>query len=237
MYTEDGTTKLVDFGIAKVHRDDTFMTQDGQIMGTPRYMSPEQAKGLNIDHRSDIYSLGATFYHLLTGIPPFDADNAVTLVMKHIEEPVRSIDQINDHVPEKLCNIIYGCMAKNPSERFVDYNQLIIALENVYRDNDEGIQTYQVVEPESEQPLSSGSLFPDKRILTGAGVLVLLVIGLFFATSGNGNNEDYDPNDAGSGGASLYEDEAVQDASMSQTARTLRDIHSFRQELDEEAGL
>ncbi len=101
MLTRDGTIKIVDFGIAKAHRDETYKTMAGHILGTPRYMSPEQGRGLPVDFRSDMYSLGATFYHMLAGVPPFDSDNPITLVLKHAKDPVQAIEQFNDRITER----------------------------------------------------------------------------------------------------------------------------------------
>ena len=100
MITDSGMVKLVDFGIAKAVGDDAFKTSTGQIMGPPTYMSPEQGKGRPVDHRSDIYALGATFFHLVTGQPPFQADNALTLMLKHFTEPAPEIKPLNPTVPD-----------------------------------------------------------------------------------------------------------------------------------------
>ena len=132
MLNQDGVVKIVDFGIAKADLGDSFKTATGQVMGTAMYMSPEQARGAEVDLRSDIYSLGATFYHIVTGRPPFEGDSALTVMMKHVKEPVRSILEANPNVPENLCQIIYTMMAKNPAERFQDYDQLLAALDKVF---------------------------------------------------------------------------------------------------------
>ena len=88
--------KLVDFGVAKII-DETAaksLTQTGEVIGSPLYMSPEQAKGLALDQRSDIYSLGCVFYEMLTGYPPFNARSAVELIMKQVSEPPKSINSV-----------------------------------------------------------------------------------------------------------------------------------------------
>ena len=79
--------KVADFGLCRdLGAERLHMTQPGITMGTPLYMSPEQAQGRALDHRSDLYSLGVTFYHMLTGVPPFRADSAVALALKHVSE-------------------------------------------------------------------------------------------------------------------------------------------------------
>ena len=190
MVTEDDKVKVVDFGIAKAFQDDTFKTATGLIMGTPRYLSPEQGRGVEkLDMRSDIYSLGATFYHMVTGNPPFDADNPITLIQKHITKPVVAIQEFNANVPEKLCNIIYRMLEKLPADRFQDYNELIIALENVAGIGS-GITTYNV---ERDEPLigTSGEENPWKsRALVSVMVFALiLVVASFFRDGGNSDNK------------------------------------------------
>lgn len=131
MLTQDGQVKIVDFGIAKAFLDDTFRTATGLIVGTPRYMSPEQGRGLNVDMRSDIYSLGATFYHCLAGQAPFDAENAISMIQKHMQDPVQEIHRFNPNVPDPLSRVIYGMMEKAPSDRMQTYDAVIAALEKV----------------------------------------------------------------------------------------------------------
>ena len=82
MVSTAGLLKLVDFGLAKVMFDDNYRTVEGTVLGTPKYMSPEQGQGRQLDFKSDIYSLGATFYHILTGRPPFEADTSVQVLFK-----------------------------------------------------------------------------------------------------------------------------------------------------------
>lgn len=131
MITRDGDLKIVDFGLAKVFFEDTHKTQTGTVIGTPQYMSPEQGQGRGIDHRSDIYSLGATFYCLLAGRPPFDGPSLVDVMMKHIASPLVPIYSINPGVPLPLCDIVHRMMAKDPNDRPQDYEDLIADLKAV----------------------------------------------------------------------------------------------------------
>ena len=126
MISEGGILKIVDFGLAKIFRDiDTHKTLTGMVMGTPHYMSPEQGQARSIDHRADIYSLGATFYHLLCGRPPFDGSAMMDIMMKHLNTPLVPVYSINPDVPLPLCDLIGKMMAKNPSERHQEYDDLI----------------------------------------------------------------------------------------------------------------
>lgn len=113
-HKSDGRAVLTDFGIAKAAEADTAMTQAGTAIGTPHYMSPEQAKGKPVDPRSDIYSLGVVFFLLLSGRVPFDAESAVAIGIKHITEPVPLLPEGLD----ALQPIIDILLAKKPENRY-----------------------------------------------------------------------------------------------------------------------
>jgi hypothetical protein len=129
MLAEDGTVKITDFGLAKAARSETQLTATGEVLGSPGYISPEQAQGVPLDARSDIYSLGATFYHLVTGRLPFDAPTPVAMIIKHMSEPLRSPRALNASIPYPIAACIQKMMAKRPSERFQDYDALIREIE------------------------------------------------------------------------------------------------------------
>jgi predicted Ser/Thr protein kinase len=129
MLGEDGCVKITDFGLAKAARSETKLTATGEILGSPGYISPEQAQGAALDARSDIYSLGATYYHLVTGRLPFEAPTPVAMIVKHLNEPLRSPRAVNPAVPYPVASAIQKMMAKRPGERFQDYDALIRELE------------------------------------------------------------------------------------------------------------
>ena len=127
LITQSGRSVLMDFGIAHA-ASGTKLTQTGMVIGTPEYMSPEQAEGKSIDHRTDIYSLGIVLYECLTGKVPFKADNPLSIIMKVVNEaPVPPIEY-NNQIPAWLNRTILQCLAKSPEERFADAEALAHAL-------------------------------------------------------------------------------------------------------------
>jgi serine/threonine-protein kinase len=123
--------KLLDFGLVKpLHENQsTRLSREGGISGTPLYMSPEQARGLGeIDARSDIYSLGAVAYALLTGRPPFDGNNAMEVMIAHARDAVIWPSKHEADVPADLEHIVLRCLAKSPDDRFQDVSSLEQAL-------------------------------------------------------------------------------------------------------------
>ena len=123
--------KLVDFGLAKIFFEDSYVTQEGMVLGTPSYMAPEQGRGRVVDHRADIYSFGATFYHVITGRPPFTADSPVQIMMKHVTAPLVPMKTLNQNVPVEFDEIIGKCMRKDVDERYQDYEPLIVDLKRL----------------------------------------------------------------------------------------------------------
>ncbi len=109
--------KITDFGLARAV-DDASVTQSGTVAGTPMYMSPEQAEGLPVDHRSDLFSLGTVLYAMCTGHPPFRASGTHAVLKRVIEASPRPIREINDEIPDWLCDIIGKLHAKKPDDRF-----------------------------------------------------------------------------------------------------------------------
>ncbi len=132
LLTRQGQVKVADFGLCLITDVPTSprLTQEGVTLGTPMYMSPEQIKGRPLDHRSDLYSLGVTFYHLLTGSPPFQGDKALALALKHLQELPQPIRERRPEVPEDLAAIVDRLMAKVPEQRYATAGD---ALEDVVR--------------------------------------------------------------------------------------------------------
>ena len=125
----EGVVKIVDFGLAKRLHDGAHTTNDLRFVGSPLYMSPEQANGDALDQRSDMYALGATFFHLLTGHPPFVAPTPLEVMVAHAVEPPPPLSSYPSEIPAPMRRIIHRLLAKKPEERFPTYDVLIAALE------------------------------------------------------------------------------------------------------------
>ncbi len=119
--------KLLDFGLARTTRGTTSLQEPAAISGTPLYMSPEQARGQELDARSDLYSLGAVAYALLTGRPPFVGSNPIDVLIAHARDEVAPPSQCAD-VPADVEAIVLRCLAKSPGDRFADIAELEAAL-------------------------------------------------------------------------------------------------------------
>ncbi|MEI6241247.1 MAG: serine/threonine-protein kinase, partial [Planctomycetia bacterium] len=133
LVTPAGDVKVADFGLARVLAGPEGMdlTQDGMTLGTPLYMSPEQAEGRPVDTRSDLYSLGATIYHLLAGRPPFDGATPLAVAMAHINQPATPIATLRPDLPAGLCEIVNTLLAKQPAERYASPTDLLHAVAEI----------------------------------------------------------------------------------------------------------
>ena len=125
-----GGLKIMDFGIARL-KEERGMTAEGTVVGTPDYMSPEQARGIALDFRSDIYSTGVVLYEVFTGTLPFEGDTPLAVVLKHIQEKPPSPQTRNPKIDPKTSQIILKCMQKDPKDRFQSVNDLYEALTRV----------------------------------------------------------------------------------------------------------
>jgi predicted Ser/Thr protein kinase len=130
MVDSSGCVKVVDFGLARPTEAGNTITQMDRVMGTPQYMAPEQAKSGTADHRSDIYALGATFYHLISGTPPFEGDTSLAVMLKHVNEPLVPLRRKCPTTPSCLADVVDRMLAKEPSDRYQTYNNVLDALEN-----------------------------------------------------------------------------------------------------------
>ncbi len=119
MIDRTGAVKVMDFGIARAMNDTSAtMTQTSAVMGTAQYLSPEQARGLKVDPRSDIYSMGCVLFELLTGEPPFTGDSPVAVAHQHVHEDPPLPSSVRPDIPPELDSVILKAISKNPANRY-----------------------------------------------------------------------------------------------------------------------
>ena len=172
MIDQDGNAKIMDFGIARFIDTDR-MTGSGVMIGTPEYMSPEQAELKDVDKRADIYSLGVVLYEMVTGRVPFDGGTPLSIAMKHKTEKARNVRDLNSQVSAGLAGLISKCMEKDPRNRFQTAAELLEALNKVEQE----LSTAERVVPKKE-PISTKEItvtFQVKKLAFPAVGLVLLI--------------------------------------------------------------
>ncbi len=125
--TNDGTVKIVDFGLAKL-TGQTILTRTGSTLGTAAYMSPEQAKGEEVDHRTDIWSLGVVMYEMLAGRRPFEEVYENSLYYSIINAEPEPLTAVRSGVPLKLEALVQKCLAKDPRDRYQHTDELLVDL-------------------------------------------------------------------------------------------------------------
>jgi serine/threonine-protein kinase len=132
LLTRKGALKVADFGLARGPDSDRLhLTQPGVTLGTPLYMSPEQAQGYPLDHRSDLYSLGITFYHMLAGFPPFRAETGVALALKHVREKPVALSVHRPDLPADLSKLVMKLMEKDPADRYQTAQEMLRDLSKI----------------------------------------------------------------------------------------------------------
>ncbi len=158
-----------DFGIAKSLETDTGMTQSGEILGTPRYIAPEQVEGKRIDHRVDLYGLGLILYEMVTGDIPFHADTTLQMIYKRVHETPRNPKTVNPELPDWLVRVIMKCLERNPEQRYQRAGEILHDLEAGTAPV--GTKSVQIAIPSIGVTLSRASLG-----ITGAVVVLVALL-------------------------------------------------------------
>jgi serine/threonine protein kinase len=188
MVTSDGVVKITDFGIARAG-DGVALTGTGQLVGTPSYISPEQAEGQSATPASDVYALGVVLFECLTGRRPFEAESPVAIALAHVREP---IPELPPEVPEDLAAVTTRALAKHPEDRYPDAAAMADALA--------GATSTNTVEFAAPLAPAGGGPVPRLRwplILTGLSALVI-VVALIVASLQDGGTETDNTPPAGS---------------------------------------
>src|SRR5689334_20818277 len=189
----DGRAKVTDFGIARSLDVQGGLTQTGTVLGTSDYIAPEQARGARGSVQSDVYSLGAMLYELLTGEVPFSGDNFVAVAMRHINEPVPSVRERRPDVSPHLDAVIRRAMAKDPRDRFRSMDELCgeLAAGLEPESSASGAQTMVVAPPRkpsrreqraARPPAGRPSIWPLILLLGGLAVLAGILAAVFALT-------------------------------------------------------
>lgn len=166
MITPSGTPKILDFGLARIDKakineegSTLSLTKTGQVLGTPAYMSPEQAEGKEADQRTDIFSLGIVMYEAITGTKPFKGDNYAAIVSNLLGKEPRHISELKPEVPNLLARIIMKCLSKEPRYRYQSMNEVRVLLTEISSAIDSGASLSRPPSENVSRPKSLSSWF------------------------------------------------------------------------------
>jgi serine/threonine-protein kinase len=130
LINEEGVVKIVDFGVAAAqHQGDTQLTKTGYVIGSPKYMAPEQILGKKVDERADIYSLGVIMYEMLTGTPPYHRGDHMSVMYQHVQGRARPPIELNPALPQGISDLITKSMSVDKEKRFASMDEVGVALE------------------------------------------------------------------------------------------------------------
>ena len=130
LINQEGLLKIVDFGVAAAQREgDTQLTKTGYVIGSPKYMAPEQILGKKVDERADIYAVGVMLYEMVTGVPPYTRGDHMSVMYQHVQGKARNPQEVNPALPPGLSDLVVKAMAVDKTKRFQTMNELSAALE------------------------------------------------------------------------------------------------------------
>ena len=130
LINQDSLLKIVDFGVAAAHREgDTQLTKTGYVIGSPKYMAPEQILGKKVDERADIYAIGVMLYEMVTGVPPYSRGDHMSVMYQHVQGKARIPQEINPALPPGMSDLVMRAMAVDKTKRFQSMDELRAALE------------------------------------------------------------------------------------------------------------
>ena len=180
MVAEDDNIKICDLGLAKSLKTPSKSEMEGGILGTPHYLAPEQAQGKPVDHRADIYALGATFYRLVAGITPYSGSSVKEIILKKLKEEPLPLKEAAADMPEKVVTIVERMMKRNMEDRYQSATQIIPDVTDLLND----------LESPGDKKVSAKAVKLSKPsskaipLIIAAGVIaVLAVLGLLFKNS------------------------------------------------------
>jgi serine/threonine-protein kinase len=195
MINPEGVVKLADMGLARETSDMiSAKSEQGKAFGTPYYIAPEQIRGkLDVDGRADIYALGATFYHMVTGQVPFEGDTPSDVMRRHLKEQLTPPDHLNASLSGNIAEVIEVMMAKKTKDRYSNTDEVLTDLEAIQNgqtpvfarrkfdiESLEQLQQGQLVEKDDKEELYSGETITRYRIFITILIAIIMILVLFF---------------------------------------------------------
>jgi serine/threonine protein kinase len=130
MINNEGLLKVLDFGVAAAQKEgDTQLTKTGYVIGSPKYMAPEQILGKKVDQRADIYSVGVIMYEMFTGQPPYSRGDHMSVMYQHVQGKAQPLNEANPKVPREIADVVTKTMQVDKLKRYASMEELRIALE------------------------------------------------------------------------------------------------------------